>query len=61
MKCPHCGGENHQRIAGRGGVPREVGNYTIRSHKCLDCRSLFISRQEAMDEDDCAEVLESLL
>ena len=61
MNCPHCGSDNYRtKTNSVRHRSREINGATYRCHECQNCRSLFISKQTALDEEAAADLLETL-
>lgn len=60
MRCPRCSSPEYERVAGRSGKPRTFQDTTLRVHRCLNCKFLFLSQQHALNEEQSADILDVL-
>lgn len=60
MNCPHCESGDYSRLHSNKATPKQVGRTTYRAHECQRCKAVFISRQEALTEEEAAELLDAL-
>jgi transcriptional regulator NrdR family protein len=61
MRCPYCDSENYKTLwkSKRHRRKAHAGAF-IRCHECLECHSKFISRQEPLDAEQAADLLEEM-
>lgn len=60
MNCPHCDSTDYGRLHSNRATPKVVDGVTFRAHRCLNCRAIFVSRQEVVSEEQAADILDQM-